>query len=176
VTPGKETQDEKNHFKAAIHFRLTDGKDKQDYWLRRNSRRKVDFKGRAFEITFGDKTKNLGFTVKLVRAEQQVDPGTRAAASYTSWVEVYDKDGSLSLEKMITMNEPLDQHGYKFYQSQYLDMEMDDGSHKPVSLSGFTVGYDPGLLIKYLGSICLALGIFMMFYMRAYFFKRTKTA
>jgi hypothetical protein len=177
VTPGKETVEEKNQFKAAIHFRITDGKDKYEGWLRRNQRRKVNFNGRTFEVTFGDKTRNLGFTIKLPRAEQQVDPGTRAPATYTSWVEVYNKDGSLSLEKMITMNEPLEYQGYKFYQSQYIELDLDAGDHKPVSLSGFTVGYDPGLQIKYLGSICLALGIFMMFYMRAYFFKaRAKSA
>jgi hypothetical protein len=175
VTPGKETQDEKNQYKAAIHFRITDGKDKYEGWLRRSTRRKVDFKGRTFEVTFGDKNKNLGFTIKLARAEQQVDPGTRAPATYTSWVEVYDKAGALTVEKMITMNEPLEFEGYKFYQSQYIELDMQDDSGKPVSLSGFTVGSDPGLPMKYLGSICLALGIFIMFYMRAYFFKKRAT-
>ena len=103
---------------------------------------------------------------------------TRAAASYTSWVQVFDKAAGLEGKReMITMNEPLTHRGYKFYQSNYLEMDdVDDGSGKPVSLSGFTVGYDPGLQIKYLGSICLAAGIFMMFYMRAYFFKAAKPA
>src|SRR5205823_10309339 len=88
-----------------------------------------------------------------------------------------EKAGIRGELRMITMNEPLEHRGYKFYQSNYMELDdFDDGSGKAVSLSGFTVGYDPGLPIKYLGSICLATGIFMMFYMRAYFFKPRKQA
>jgi hypothetical protein len=46
-----------------------------------------------------------------------------------------------------------------------------DENARPVSRSIFTVGRDPGLPLKYLGSTMLALGIVCMFYMRAYFFK-----
>ena len=67
------------------------------------------------------------------------------------------------------MNEPLVHRGYKFYQSTYEFLWDDNG--KPVSLSGFTVGHDPGLPFKYAGSMMLALGIACMFYMKAYFFK-----
>jgi hypothetical protein len=35
----------------------------------------------------------------------------------------------------------------------------------------FSVGYDPGIYLKYLGQVMLGVGIFTMFYMRAYFFK-----
>jgi hypothetical protein len=33
-----------------------------------------------------------------------------------------------------------------------------------------TVNYDPGRGVKYLGSSLIVIGIFTMFYMRAYFF------
>jgi len=36
----------------------------------------------------------------------------------------------------------------------------------------FRVNYDPGRPVKYLGSGLIVFGIFLMFYMRAYFFKR----
>jgi hypothetical protein len=68
------------------------------------------------------------------------------------------------------MNQPLDHRGFKVYQSNYMPLGWDDND-KPVSLSGFTIGRDPGLLLKYLGSSMLALGITCMFYMKAYFFK-----
>jgi hypothetical protein len=119
----------------------------------------------------------LGFEVKLQRALTTVDPGTRAPATYSSWVQVFDPAKGIDGERrMITMNEPLDHRGYKFYQSDLQPLGMDDSNGRPVNLSVFTVGYDPGLAIKYLGSICLASGIFMMFYMRAYFFKGPKRA
>jgi hypothetical protein len=37
--------------------------------------------------------------------------------------------------------------------------------------STFSVARDPGRLLKYAGSLMICLGIAMMFYMRAYFFK-----
>ena len=36
--------------------------------------------------------------------------------------------------------------------------------------SVLTVNYDPGRGVKYLGSSLIVIGIFTMFYMRAYFF------
>jgi NO-binding membrane sensor protein with MHYT domain len=46
---------------------------------------------------------------------------------------------------------------------------LDDG--RPVSLSGLAVASDPGLWLKYAGSLIVVLGIATMFYMKAYFFR-----
>jgi hypothetical protein len=175
VTPGKETNDEKLMYSAAIQCRISDGKNKKEFWVPHGRPVTAQVGARTFEVALGVKRKDLGFTIKLERAEQTVDPGTRAPASYTSYVLLYDKEQGINgRREVITMNEPLEHRGYKFYQSQYQDLEIADANGKPVSLSGFTVGYDPGLMLKYLGSVCLACGIFMMFYMRAYFFKPKK--
>ena len=40
--------------------------------------------------------------------------------------------------------------------------------------STFSIGRDPGSMLKYGGSLLICLGIAIMFYMRAYFFKRAK--
>ena len=40
--------------------------------------------------------------------------------------------------------------------------------------SVLTVNRDPGRAIKYLGCLIVVLGIAIMFYMRAYFFKRSE--
>jgi hypothetical protein len=105
------------------------------------------------------------------------DKGTQSAASYTSWVQLTDEEqGIHEKDCMVTMNEPLEHRGYKVYQSTYGSITQtlgitDPSNDRPVSYSGFTVGRDPGLRLKYLGSIMLAAGIACMFYMRAYFFK-----
>ena len=75
----------------------------------------------------------------------------------------------------IPTQQPLEHRGYKIYQSNYRLVGI-DSRERAVSVSGFTIGSDPGLELKYLGSVFLALGIFLMFYMKAYFFKpRGKT-
>jgi hypothetical protein len=175
VTPGKETDSDKERYQPALQCRLTDGKDSTPFWLSFGQRKTVDCGSRRFAITLQSKVMKLGFELKLQRALTTVDPGTRAPATYSSWVQLFDPAKGVDGERrLITMNEPLEHRGYKFYQSQLEPLRVDDSNGRPVNLSVFTVGYDPGLGIKYLGSLCLASGIFMMFYMRAYFFKARK--
>ena len=45
-------------------------------------------------------------------------------------------------------------------------------SAKPGPISVLTMRYDPGRPVKYAGCLFIVGGIFLMFYMRAYFFKK----
>jgi hypothetical protein len=115
---------------------------------------------------------NLGCKLKLLRAEQTNDAGTQSAATYTSFVQLTDADQNIKDDDhVITMNAPLHHRGYKFYQSGYELVDMEQGSQKPISKTTLTVSYDPGIYLKYLGQLMLGVGIFTMFYMKAYFFK-----
>lgn len=75
---------------------------------------------------------------------------------------------------VITMNRPLDYpdpagRQLRFFQENYIAPD----KARDTSLgSVFRVNYDPGRPVKYLGSGLIVFGIFLMFYMRAYFFKR----
>ncbi|HMP61444.1 MAG TPA: cytochrome c biogenesis protein ResB, partial [Gemmatales bacterium] len=110
------------------------------------------------------------FELRLQRFEMQVDRGTNKPATYTSFVQLLDRgQGIHGANHVITMNQPLNHRGYKVYQSDYKFLLYDEVG-RPVYYSGFTVGRDPGLWLKYLGSAMLALGITCMFYMKAYFF------
>jgi hypothetical protein len=171
--PGKESDTEKVRYQPALRGVLTDGKEKAEFWLSGSDPETVDLGGRRFIVSLKPKIMRLGFEVKLQRALTTVDPGTRSPATYSSDVQLYDAQRGINGEhRLITMNEPLEHRGYKFYQSQLELIGTREKDGRPVNLSVFTVGYDPGLPVKYLGSICLAAGIFIMFYMRAYFFKR----
>lgn len=75
--------------------------------------------------------------------------------------------------RLVTMNEPLDYsddtgRNLRYFQENY---------YPPNSLgreelaTGFRVNSDPGRWIKYIGCWFVCFGIFVMFYMRAYFFK-----
>jgi hypothetical protein len=173
VAPGKPPRGADRLYTPAVLCRLSAGGEHTDFWLGQGQRRPfVGVGKRYFTVAFTTKLKDLGFEIKLERAEQTVDPGTRAPASYSSYVQVFDPERGVNGDRFqITMNEPLEHGGYKFYQSEYVFLDRWDSSNKPVSTSGFTVGHDPGLRLKYLGSLMLGLGVFCMFYMKAYFFK-----
>lgn len=75
---------------------------------------------------------------------------------------------------VVTMNAPLDYpdlngRQLRFFQENYVKPVEERG--EPLA-SIFRVNYDPGRPVKYLGSGLIVFGIFLMFYMRAYFFKK----
>lgn len=127
--------------------------------------------GETYEVAFRRKEVPLGFELTLLRAEQTVDPGTQQPSSFSSLVQITDREAGLRGEdRMITMNRPLVHGGVRVYQANYGALGR-DGSGRLISFSGFVVGRDPGLGLKYAGSTMLALGIACMFFMRAYSFK-----
>jgi hypothetical protein len=158
----------------AVRCLLTVGKDKKEFWVGQTDHSATDVSvgGESFKVGYNVRALDLGFEIKLLRAVETYDPGTQQRASYTSFVQLTDKDENiLGEDRIIYMNQPLQHRGYKFFQSGYNLLELDQRTNKPISLSTFTVSYDPGLWLKYLGSTMLALGIACMFYMKAYFFK-----
>ncbi|VTS06471.1 cytochrome c biogenesis protein ResB [Tuwongella immobilis] len=169
-------------YNAAILCRLTLGKDSKTFTVGKpkygRAFENIEVGGERLQIAFSEKSIELPFAIKLLRAEETSDPGTRSAASYSSFVQINDTRNKAFEESHITMNQPLEYGGYKIFQT---GMDIDrlppnPDTAKPVAISTFTVSNDPGLFLKYLGSIFLALGIATMFYMKAYFVKpRTRT-
>jgi hypothetical protein len=232
----------------AARMRLTStdsaGKIKEDeFWLTQNlpepwesaGRRQIhttDFGGEKPILTsLNVRETNVGFALKLVNFDLEVDPGTKMAGNYTSHVVQVDVRHDAEVEKLrerfveaseparkqaahvdldelvttkidgdlqklkgktedeqhkladnspemsnlvVTMNRPLDYpdldgRQLRFFQENYLPPDKETG--RPLG-SVFRVNYDPGRPVKYLGSGLIVFGIFLMFYMRAYFFKR----
>jgi hypothetical protein len=186
---------------------------------------------RPLRSSYNVRQTDVGFALKLVDFDLEVDPGTKMAANYTSRViqvdvrndaevarlrekvgaagsagqkqalrEELDRaiqkrtDDYLTLlqgkseteqhllaqnkdalaDFVITMNRPLDYpdpagRQLRFFQENYIAPDKARGTALG---SVFRVNYDPGRPVKYLGSGLIVFGIFLMFYMRAYFFKR----
>src|SRR4029078_9883264 len=97
-----------------------------------------------FKVTYAMRQRDLGFRLKLLRAEQTVDPGTNKAATYTSFVQLTDPKEKIDGEdRVITMNQPLDHAGYKVYQSNYRFPGVDENL-KSVRLYGVPLAHAPG--------------------------------
>lgn len=115
------------------------------------------------QLAYGFEAAELPFTLSLISTTRTNNPGTRDAAAFESVVLTTLADGSKP-RTTITLNEPLTARGYSFYQSAFT--ETPEG---PVST--LSVRKDPGTLFKYAGSGLMCAGIFLMFYMKAYFQK-----
>ncbi len=173
IRPGKETNREKNAYPSAVLCRLSTNEGKSEFWVRKDSEGQYVTVGkRAFRVQYTNKIQPLSFTIKLERAVTTKDPGTGSAATYSSYVQIFDPKAGINGEhRLITMNAPLEHKGFTFYQSSLDSSEVTEPNGRMVSFSGLTVNRDPGITLKYAGSIMLALGIAIMFYMKAYFFK-----
>ena len=107
----------------------------------------------------------LEFSLKLEDFRRDVNPGRAGDAAFASVVKIIDERGREEKPRQISMNEPLKHGRFTFYQSGF-----NQGGHGKEA-SVLSAAYDPGRPLKYAGSLMICLGIAIMFYMRAYFFK-----
>jgi hypothetical protein len=119
-------------------------------------------------LRYGHGDVSLGFALKLENFHREVNPGGEGNAAFASTVRLIDGDLDLDETREISMNEPLTHRRFTFYQSGFNE----SGHGKETSV--LNVAYDPGRTLKYAGSLMICLGIAVMFYMRAYFFKRSR--
>jgi len=147
----------------------------EQVWLRRNDpvhgRRTIETPAGAMVLNYEYGKLPLGFSLTLLDFRRDTNPGDAGNASFASRVQVSDPIRGEDREAAISMNEPLTQGKYTFYQSGF-----DQAGHGKEK-SSFSVAHDPGRFLKYSGSLMICLGIAIMFYMRAYFFQpRRKSA
>ena len=153
-------------------------------------RRLVEASSRTAAITLVPDAVDVGFDVLLENFERRLDPGTSQASHFSSLVEFLGKDGRplVADPVTITMNAPVDfsdpatGRSYRLFQESFMGpwLPGDElyerftraATVKPDRLeaSVLTVNYDPGRGVKYAGSGLIVIGIFTMFYMKAYFF------
>ncbi len=126
-----------------------------DVWLGLGDRAVLHLDGRDVEIGYFPKRLVLPFSLRLERFTVDHDQGTLNPAAYSSRVTVLDGQGQK--EANISMNEPLELHGYTVYQASY-----EEGEPRPVT-SIFAVNRDPGRLWKYLGSLFIVMGSVLLF-------------
>ena len=111
--------------------------------------------GRTAILRFKPRTVSLPFSMRLEQFRKTDYPGTDMAMSYESDVNVSLPDGT-ERHTTISMNNPLVQSGWKVYQSGFMGN----------NVSIFSVMRDPGLILTYVASALLCLGILITFYGR----------
>lgn len=144
----------------ALHYRLASSAGTREGWLGFDGSSTVQLNGRFFTLAYGEKQLELPFSLKLHKFHIGMNPGTDEPASFESLVTVVRPDGVEGEPTTICMNHPLKQGGYVFFQSSYQSME--NGTY----LSVLSVARDPGVGLKYGGSLILVAGIAFMFWLK----------
>jgi hypothetical protein len=182
VEPGVEAPG----LQPALRFSLTApeaanggaGPRASEYWVRMGEPAvKVDQGRSKLIVRYRRVRQALDFGLKLNRAREVKDPGSDRAAAFESEVTLLaDQKGQAGSTQRICMNHPLACGPYKIYQASYEVVHSPRGPMRGptgwvVSRSGLQICHDPGLWFKYAGSLLVAGGISVMFFMKAYFFK-----
>lgn len=126
-------------------------------WIGLNSIARLYGDSEMYVVSYGNRRIGLNFNIALKKFDVGRYQGTMRASSYESVVSV----PGLGDEIKISMNEPLKHDGYTFYQASF----QEDEAGRPVA-SVFSVNYDPGRWIKYLGSLLIVFGSIHLFYRR----------
>lgn len=144
----------------ALHFEASEGQARAEGWLGFEDQMEFSLGGQDWKVGYGPRQAPLPFAVALQKFKLGLDPGTQNPASYTSEVKVIDLQSGVQTPYTIFMNHPLHQDGYTLYQASYFPGT--DGRYTSV----FSVGRDPGLLLKYAGALIMVLGIILMFWFK----------
>ena len=158
---------------------------------------------RGAAVQLANDTQELGFRVVLDDFERRLDPGTSRPSGYSSRIdfaektdaeksdgeqgaaEIFEEDVVVSLNRPASFTDPVDGRTYRFFQTSFSgpyrpgDREFDQavgGSRKGDELyrSTLSVASDPGRQLKYAGCLMIVAGIVVMYYMKAYFFRRKR--
>lgn len=124
-----------------------------EFWVRSDAPLAVANGTSQIRFQLVKKELNLPYQITLSKFKMKTNPGTNTPASYESFVDLLDGRNTLpASEHHVFMNNPLKYDDFTFYQSSYFQVGPD------MYGSVFSVNYDPGRPIKYLGSFLLVFG------------------
>jgi hypothetical protein len=121
------------------------------------------------QIAFGFRQVPLPIALELLDFEVKRNEGTDTPAGFKSTLRVLTTDGE-SATGQCWMNHPFSYPGVWWRTWTGLTYKISQASWNPENLGQSTVQIlrDPGWLFKWIGSLLIVTGVFMMFYLRPY--------
>ena len=152
--------EEKEDNSSAVKIELNRKNSHKSIWLELGEKKTLEIGDTTVKLNYSLERESLPFSIKLSKFNIGRYEGTSNPMSFESQVEVSDFQKTKTFSQDIKMNHPLKYGGFTFYQAAFQE---ENGA--PIA-SVFAVGRDPGIPIKYLGSIILILGIGIQFFAR----------
>lgn len=144
----------------AVQIKVETREGPRQFWIGQGMKQEITSGGKKYDFVFGEKRILAGFKLTLKDFRLENYPGTDRPASYESDVTLKDDSRGVVQNVTISMNKPLIYRGYRIYQAGY---SAEEGQPE---ISIFAVGRDPGVPVKYLGTLIMVGGIITMFFTR----------
>ena len=148
------------------HLEGGDGKRGSDRWVESGEITALTDGNQIVRIGYGLETKPLPFSLRLVNFEVPRDEGTDTPSNFLATIEFRNSATGATKIGVAEMNHPASFPGtplanltgfnYKFSQAEWNPRDLEETT--------LQVLYDPGWLLKWIGSLGICLGIAIMFY------------
>jgi hypothetical protein len=154
---------------AGVRVRIQNGAQTSEQWVPAGWQISVPAPGGNVQVAYGWKQIPLPIALELLDFEVQRNEGSDSPAGFKSTVRVTTPEGQTATGQC-WMNNPFNFPGAWQNTWTGLTYKMSQASWNPENLGQSTVQIlrDPGWLLKWLGSLLLVCGIFMLFYVKQF--------
>jgi hypothetical protein len=152
-----------------VRIRLEQGSEISEQWIPVGWQVSVPASPADVQISYGWKQIPLPIALELVEFEVERNEGNDSPAGFKSTVRVSTQDGQTA-SGQCWMNNPFNFPGEWKNTWSGLTYKMSQASWNPENLGQSTIQIlrDPGWLLKWIGSLLIVCGIFMLFYVKSF--------
>jgi hypothetical protein len=152
-----------------VRVRLQHGSETTEQWIPAGWQVSVPAPSGDVQIAYGWKQIPLPIALELVDFEVQRNEGNDSPAGFKSTVRVTNLEGQTATGQC-WMNNPFSFPGEWWRTWTGLTFKMSQASWNPENLGQSTIQIlrDPGWLLKWIGSLLIVSGIFMLFYLKSF--------
>jgi hypothetical protein len=152
-----------------VRIRLQHGAEISEQWIPAGWQVSVPASPGEVQVAYGWQQIPLPIALELVEFEVQRNEGIDSPAGFKSTVRVTSLEGQAATGQC-WMNNPFSYPGAWWRTWTGLTYKMSQASWNPENLGQSTIQIlrDPGWLLKWIGSLLIVSGIFMLFYLKGF--------
>lgn len=152
-----------------VHVRIQQAGQTIEQWAPAGWQVSVATSPSPVQIAYGWKQIPLPIALELIDFEVKRNEGSDSPAGFRSTLRISNAEGEAA-NGQCWMNHPFSYPGEWWRTWSGLTYKMSQASWNPENLSQSTIQIlrDPGWSLKWIGSLLIVTGIFMMFYLRGY--------
>jgi len=166
-TPAKG--DSASQLPDGIHIRVEQNGETFEQWISAGWQITVPTSPNPIGISYGWRSTPLPIALELMDFEVERNEGSDAPAGFKSTLRVSTADGDSSTGQC-WMNHPFSFPGSWWRTWSGLTFKMSQASWNPENLGQSTIQIlrDPGWLLKWIGSLLIVTGVFLLFYVKRF--------
>jgi hypothetical protein len=152
-----------------VRVRLQQGEKISEQWIPAGWQISVPVSAGDVQVAYGWQQIPLPIALELMEFEVQRNEGSDSPAGFKSTVRVTSAEGHSAMGQC-WMNNPFSYPGESWRTWTGLTYKMSQASWNPDNLGQSTIQIlrDPGWLLKWVGSLLVVSGIFMLFYLKGF--------